>query len=156
MGFASYFENIVERLGRDVDDIGRTLGALERDGTALRAQKRKLEAVHQALLDALGEARRMLDLLTDPSVDLVKENQQLRDEMSRRKSEVATLQSKVDELRSRAEASEAARVKVDRDGLANRCELRTLRHDHARLQDQHRRLEKEHARLKKEHARRGR
>lgn len=98
----------------------------------------------------------MLEILTDPSVDLVEANRRLSQDVKDRESRIAVLQSEVDNLRARVKSSEAARVKTDRDGLDTRCELRTLRHDHARLQDEHKKLVKEYAKFKKDHARRGR
>ena len=130
MGYASYLEDIHERLSRDLVSFRRIVEAPDTSG--LEA-KRKAQSLLNACEGVLKEIERLQELVKDPRFDLAYEVTQLDEERRELEAEISQLKLK----RDRALAH-AHRLEGESKGL--RRKVRRLERESAQKDEQYEKL----------------
>src|SRR5215218_5819914 len=143
MGWASFLENILQRLNSDLDLIKESRNADRRKPT--KETERHLNALIRVCEKFMAEIRTHLDLATDPDVDVAHEIIELRKQNAALTTKVALLAET--EIKLANTQSRCQQLQKDFDHANGRAAK-----NYAQLEELDRRykhLEKEHTRLKR-------
>jgi len=121
MGYASYFEDIRDRIADGLDRISRDIDQYIRDshhGTArrnFRKQVETLETIRERCKELLKELDSLLDLATDPKVDLAGRLRLADKRISKLESEQDQLIEKIGELSQKLKNERKRRISAERE-----------------------------------------
>jgi hypothetical protein len=155
MGFASYKEDIVDRFNEHVVNPAEELLT----NPAIRRHKHlvtELESLVEWSKKTICEVKSLLELATDPDVDLARDNRELRENAAFQEYKDGLLESERNRYEAKLEYQQRSfDDKLDAEIKRNQIEVSSLKRRFAKATDSfNRRIEKLESQLEGEEARR--
>src|SRR4051812_28956370 len=97
MGYASYLEDVIDRLTDDLNALRSSIGGTGKKKRSDRQDRQHAIALLRMCEKALGELTKNLDLVTDPALDWPAANEALQKELTQSGDRIKELEGTLEE-----------------------------------------------------------
>jgi len=98
MGYASYLEDIINRFNGEISFVQENIEKLNIDNQTRKQLVKQSESLLALCKNTLNEVNTVLDLVTDPEVDISREYERLKKEVRHKNIIIYNMKSKIESL----------------------------------------------------------